>query len=126
MSRQNYKYSSLNQYNPTSGNVLYYDLDVIYQSIYNILTTVPTERLFQPEFGCDLESINFELLDNITVETAMYLITNAIERYEPRVRISPLTTVVPYPDRHILELNLYFTVSGIGDTVRNLRATLTK
>jgi len=109
-------YSDLNQYNPIYKSKLV-DIPAVYQSIHNILVTRKGERLFNPEFGTDLEETLFELMDNITAEKLFVRLTESIERWEPRVIIQySESSVIPDYDTNTYYLNLVFTVKGYGLT----------
>lgn len=118
-------YSTLNQYNPKTKPLLT-DVEVIYQSIYNILSTSPYQRPFNPEFGCDLSFINFDLITDITVSQVEYVVLRAIERWETRVNIHPDTRFIALPDQHEIQINLVFTVVGLGEKSFTLQANITR
>ena len=77
-------YSDLNQYTPDLKDRLY-DVESIYQSIANILSTSKGERLFLPEFGADYEDLLFKQMTDETEFEILGVITDAISRWEPRV-----------------------------------------
>lgn len=116
-------YKNLNQTSFKSSSTLS-DIGVIYQSINNILKTRPRENILDPEFGCDLEAINFNLLTSIEIEKAYYIITSAIEKYEPRVILTESTRIVPYPDKKMLEIQLVFRIKGLGGKQFGFKATV--
>jgi phage baseplate assembly protein W len=60
------------------------DEESIKESIKNIVLTDRGERLFQPEFGCDIRKILFENIGPETIITAREMIKSAINNYEPR------------------------------------------
>jgi uncharacterized protein len=64
-----------------------YTRRLIKSSIYNILSTKKGERVFLPEFGSNLQSLLFEPMDNITRKIAQNIITEDIQRWEPRVTL---------------------------------------
>ena len=111
MEKKNVIYSDINENDPRQR---VYNIESIYQSIKNILSTRKGEKLFDPEYGFSLEDTVF---DNITenyaleVERLVYL---AISKYEPRVSLDPSqSSVVPDYDNNSYDLALYFKVKGL-------------
>ena len=116
-------HSDLNTKSPKT-KPLVYDIESIYQSIINILNTPIGSRMFNRDFGCDLQSINFELLDFVTVELATYTIFNAISNFEPRVRISNKSVITPDIANHKLDIYLVFEVLGLSGQNYTLNISL--
>jgi len=73
---------------------LLYDEDVIRQSIYMILTTPVGTRLFRPDYGSQLFNLLYEPRDDISEVEVEILLTQSIEKWEPRVIIDPEKTKV--------------------------------
>lgn len=91
------------------------NVEAVMNSILNILSTLPGERLNHPEFGTDLEAELFQPMDYITAQAIYTKVYDAINRWEPRVRInSKKSTVTPYYDEHVYEVQLYFYIVGIS------------
>ena len=106
-------YSDIEQSNP-QAKTLAEDIETVYQSITNILNTPIGERFFNPEFGSNLESILFEPMDSITEAKIFRLVIEAIERWEPRVRIDyGRSSVIANYDAHQYDVSLAFTVIGL-------------
>ena len=61
--------------------------DRINQSIYYILTTIPGERFFLPEFGSKLHLLLYEPNDLIFADLAQVYIKDALGRWEPRIDV---------------------------------------
>lgn len=57
----------------------------ILSSLEILLTTVPGERVLQPEYGCDMEELVFENVDTTTKTLVADKIENAILYFEPRI-----------------------------------------
>ena len=119
-------YSSLNQYDTTKKPIIS-DLAAIYQSIENILMTSPGERLFNPEFGSDIEELLFEPLDEDTTIKIENELIRAIGRWEGRIRIlNNLTTVVPNYQTNSYDIKVVFEINGIDNQVFNYDASLVR
>lgn len=105
-------YSDLDQ---TNKSLKVEDLAAVHQSIRNILGTRVGERLFNPEFGSNIEDLLFELITDEVAFMLLTEITRAITRWEPRVTIDfGSSNVIALPDRHAYNVFLVFKVSGIG------------
>jgi phage baseplate assembly protein W len=59
----------------------------IRQALLLLLSTHPGERVMRPTYGCDLRRIVFAPNDDTTAGLAIHYVRQAIERWEPRVRI---------------------------------------
>ena len=66
--------------------VLVSDIGDIQQSLFIILNTTPGERIMQPEFGCNLKQLVFEIIDSSFFAKLDHLIYQAILNFEPRVK----------------------------------------
>lgn len=86
------------------------DITDIEESIRLILSTQPGERLMQPEFGCDLKRMAFELIDSNLLSMLTHIIYMALLRFEPRVNFIGLNILESKPQEGILPLEIEFTV----------------
>lgn len=57
------------------------------QSLLLLLSTTPGERVMRPDYGCQLLSLAFARNDDTTAGLAIHYVRQAVERFEPRVRI---------------------------------------
>lgn len=65
----------------------------IEQSLTILLHTRPGERVMRPDYGCALDDLMFEPLDEGILTFVKDLITNAILYYEPRVNLQDINIV---------------------------------
>jgi phage baseplate assembly protein W len=74
--------------------------------------TIPGEKPFQPNVGCNVTKLLFENLDRLTASSIESEIRNTVNNFEPRVR---LTTVIVNPnfDDNIFEVTLKYDIVGI-------------
>lgn len=118
-------YSDLNEKKITGTLVT--DIQAIYQSIYNILNTIPGERLFLPEFGANLEGLLFELINDLTAFSILNEITNAINRWEPRVSIDySQSSVIPVPAEFKYDAVIAFRIKGLSNQIFQFSVVLTE
>jgi phage baseplate assembly protein W len=88
------------------------DVNAVKQSIKNLLFIRKGEKLFRPEIGSDLQRILFEPMDFLTVDLLRDVISETIQKFEPRVRIENIE-IIPDYDTNSYDLTLYFYVIGI-------------
>ncbi len=60
------------------------------QALLLLLSTTPGERVMRPTYGCSLRHLVFAPNDDTTAGLAIHYVRQAIERWEPRVRITRL------------------------------------
>ena len=83
------RYSDVNSYYLVSSqNTQVRRIDSITESIINIIGTTPGERLFFPEFGSQIQSLLFEQMNEETASRILDELIDAIQFWEPRVRVS--------------------------------------
>lgn len=82
----------------------------IRQGILILLTTRPGERVMRPEYGCMLHTLMFAPNDYTTAGLAIHFVKQAIERWEPRVRITRLDAGRSLEAPGVLEVYLEYVV----------------
>ncbi|MFN8529058.1 MAG: GPW/gp25 family protein [Anaerolineae bacterium] len=60
----------------------------IQQAIYIIIFTAPGERVMRPDFGCEIHDLIFEPANDLTAATAERYVTEALNRWEPRINLT--------------------------------------
>ena len=94
---------------PSTGNLLVRtNIDSVTRALKNLLNTEPTERLFNPDYGCNLRSILFELNDSILRTKLKDTIRDSIAKYEPRAKIEDI--VVGAIDDYSVTVDIYYRV----------------
>ena len=81
----------------------------IINSVKNLVLTNHYERPFQPEIGSNIRRLLFENVDSITAAQIEREITETIENFEPRVRVSKVTAAAD-PDNNGYKVTLEFFV----------------
>lgn len=88
--------------------------DALKEAINIIISTSPGERLFDPEFGCDLESVLFEPIDNETSDLIRIKLIQCIQDSDPRIQIDKhLSTATAIPDDNRYDVYLVVNVLGV-------------
>ncbi|HEX8093008.1 GPW/gp25 family protein [Jatrophihabitans sp.] len=82
-------------------------MDLIRQSVAAVLDTEPGERIMRPDFGCGLQRYLMEP-NTLTTRTAMTQdITAALERWEPRIRLTNVA-VTPGEDPSLVWIEIAY------------------
>lgn len=96
------------------------------RSIRNIILTNKRERLFDPEFGCDLSRLLFEPMTTSTSDSIKHTINDAIIKHEPRVRLSDIQVIADEMN-HMYRVNIVFLIlnakepTGMTVTLKRIR-----
>lgn len=90
---------------------------VLHDSIFTILSTVPGERVMRPTFGCYLKLILHEPMTRATGFRARAEVQRAIRLWEPRVRV---VDVLFELDDTTITLHVTWRASGILLAVTSL------
>jgi phage baseplate assembly protein W len=80
-------------------------------SIKNIVLTNKGERLFQPEFGCDINASLFENIDANTVIILKDNIQKAISNYEPRCIVRAVEILADIDTNNIIATILFSVIN---------------
>ena len=83
----------------------------INKSVKNIVQTIPGEKFFNPEFGSDVRSQLFELVDYGEADLIEQQILTALENYEPRIERVQVE-VDPQPDRNEFNVTVIYDIIG--------------
>lgn len=81
--------------------------DVIKQSIKTILSTIPGERVRQPDFGCRIYTRLFEPVDFEIAEDIQEDIQEALSTFEPRINLQQIL-VEPEYDNNKYRIEIYY------------------
>jgi len=86
----------------------------IKQSLHILLSTVPGERAMKPNYGCDLQRINFQVINTATDARIRELIDFAILYFEPRITLEEI--IIDHKDsiKGIIYLEIYYTIRKVN------------
>lgn len=90
-----------------------YDINAIKNSIRNLLTTSPGEKILNPAYGCDLRGLLFEQVTKDIGEQIGRIIYNQLSIFEPRIRIDRINITVS-PEENQYEVDLSFSVPTLN------------
>lgn len=74
--------------------VVDYDYAAIRNSIFNIITTIPGQRILNPNFGVNLQKYLFLTVSETTARNIGNDILNAVSKFEPRVKVQNINVEV--------------------------------
>lgn len=80
------------------------DIEDIKQSLTILLTTRPGERVMRLDYGCAMEDLLFEPINESLLAYVRNLISRAILYYEPRIRLNSIEIL---EDENLLEGRLH-------------------
>ena len=101
------------------------DEQAIFNSINNLFSTTPGEKILEPEFGLDLRSFLFEPITDYMASIIGEKILRGITRWEPRVQVTNVHVKKDIPNRayHIV---LTIVLPELRNKVVNFAGTITK
>lgn len=85
------------------------DEEAVKASLRNLISTKNFERPFHPEIGCQIYGLLFENITPIIYQTMRKTIFDAIEKFEPRVKVLEVN-VAETPDNNSIELSVIFKI----------------
>ena len=90
-----------------------YDIDALKNSLYNLFTTTPGEKILNPDYGLDLRQYLFspatvEVAENIRDE-----IYRQVRVYETRVKLSDVHITI-FEDVNEFDISIYYSVPSLN------------
>lgn len=87
----------------------------VLESVKNIISTEPKERIMRPTFGCALSQFLFEPIDVVTTSLIKKTIIEAISTYESRVE-NLVVDVIEDADHNSYTINIIFNMKTSKNT----------
>lgn len=81
------------------GVIMLSDEEIVHNSLVVLLSTIPSERIMKPDYGCDLRDFIFEALEVSLIKRMTDRIEQNIIKFEPRVKVINIETEdlsIPY------------------------------
>ena len=88
------------------------EVEDIHQSLQILLSTRMGERVMQDDFGCDLNNVLFEEMDQGLINNLNSLISNAILYHEPRITLDNLDISESETYQGLLLISITYTVQS--------------
>jgi len=101
------------------------DAEAIINSVKNILTTTPGQKLLNPLLGLDFRSYLFEPINSTTSYFIGYFIYNNLGIQEPRITLEGVS-IESSPEENQYDININFSVPKLDIYGLSLNATLNK
>lgn len=97
------------------------DIKSVQNSIDNIFSWTPGERILNPEFGNRLYQYLYEGINQYNEEQIVAEIRNCVSRWEPRVTITNITNVSEVSDTedNTIILNIEYYINGLNGIIYN-------
>jgi uncharacterized protein len=93
-------------------------------NIKNLLLTSKGERVFQPDFGCDLKNIIFEQIDIQSLDNVDESIRVALDTWLPYVNINDLIIVQNESNPNEITISLEYSTTLQPDALDNITFNL--
>lgn len=90
------------------------DANAVKQAVRTLILTSNYEKPYRPNFGANLGSLLFNLMDEATGYDIINAIKKAIERYEPRIRITNIK-VIADTDTNAVSVTLEFRIVSTNE-----------
>lgn len=84
----------------------------IRQSLTILFSTVPGERVMQPDYGCGLHAMVFEGIDEATLTEIRDVIDRAVLFFEPRIDLESVDVTVEDELAGHLEITVAYRIRG--------------
>lgn len=93
------------------------NVQAVKNSIRNIFTWIPGERILLPEFGSKLYSLLYEGITPLTEEQIIAEIRQCVSEWEPRVNIVEIRNVSTVDDTedNTIQIDVVFTIPSLDD-----------
>lgn len=100
------------QVNPLSNDLIALkNENAIARSVRNIVFTVPGEKMFNPDFGTNINNSLFELLDDTSATVIKDQIEYSLSTFEPRISLIDVI-VVPDFDNNGFDVEISYRIVG--------------
>ncbi|RKP47016.1 baseplate assembly protein [Trinickia fusca] len=86
------------------------DAENIRQAVRLILQTAPGERVMLPEFGCRINELVFAAGNATAVSLAQLYVTQALNRWEPRIQLITVGAAIAPRERQCLVVTVDYVI----------------
>ena len=93
------------------------NVNAIRNSLDNIFSWTPGERVLNPEFGTNLRKLLYEGITDFNVEQIVAEIKHAVAQWEPRVQVANIVDVSTTEDHenNTVHLKVIYTIPSLSD-----------
>ena len=112
--KQNYaKSPRLNSKNVIKDLVASYDVDAVKNSLFNLFTTIPGQKILNPIYGLNLLQFVFTGITEINANLMGNLILEGIGKFEPRLEVKKIF-IFPDIENQTYEIGLRLDVPSLN------------
>ncbi len=86
----------------------------IEDSVQMILSVSPGEFFLEPDFGCKINDLVFSPDSPQTISLAEYYVKQALERWEPRIKLKMVKGEVDPDHRNTVNISIVYEMLGTG------------
>lgn len=101
------------------------DSAAIQNSIRNLFTTLPGQKLLNPTYGLDFSQFLFSPITTGNAREIGETIFNGITRFEPRIKVININ-VVPLFDQLQYDITTTYSIPSLGNNVISINGTLSE
>jgi phage baseplate assembly protein W len=111
-------FSTAKQLETRDGTFNTADIETVKRDLLNHIFTIPGERVMQPKFGTRIPLMQFEPLDEKSIQIIKDDLTSVVN-YDPRVRLMDIA-VLALPDNNAIVaiMDLNFLDLGVTETMK--------
>ena len=102
-----------------------YDLEAVKNSLFNLFTTMPGQKILNPVYGLNLMQYIFTGITEDNAQAIGDNILRGISKYEPRVVVRKIY-VIPDPENNTYQIGLRLDVPTLNITGIQLKGSLTE
>jgi phage baseplate assembly protein W len=102
-----------------------YDIEAIKNSLFNLFTTIPGQKILNPIYGLNLFQFLFSGITDENARAMGEIILRGIQKYEPRVDVAKIF-VAPDPDNNTYEIGLQLNVPSLNIEGLSLKGVLSE
>lgn len=116
---------SLNSNNTVVDLVVDHDIEAIKNSLLNLFTTIPGQKILNPIYGLNLAQFLFSGITESNSRLMGEVILRGITTFEPRITVKKIY-IFPDPENHTYEIALRLDVPSLNITGLTLKGTLSE
>ena len=79
-----------------------------------ILGTAKGERIMRPDFGCDINSLVFEVNNTATTTLITFHVEESLRKWEPRIKVLGVYVRTDQEERNKLYINIEYEVKTMN------------
>ncbi len=119
------KTSPLNNFKEQKDITIDYDIEAIKNSIFNIFTTIPGQKILNPTFGLNLLYFLFSGISELNGRILGETVLKGLQKYEPRVLVKNIDVFADIENQQY-DVNMIISVPSLNIDMFSLKSTLSE